>query len=78
MAPKRFREKVIYTGMIAALGATALTGYRIVRPMKIHPVAGSIFLGLSIVHLLVSGSKRHHHKKSRAARRAEPDLTLAS
>ncbi len=43
--------------MIVALGVTALTGFRILRPMKLHPVAGSLFLVFSLAHLLMNSGR---------------------
>ncbi len=51
------RQEIVKSGLIVALGVTALTGFRILRPMKLHPVAGSIFLVLSLAHLLMNSGR---------------------
>lgn len=68
MAKKEIKEKLLRSGMMVALGVTALTGYRILRPMKLHPIAGSIFLGLSLIHMYINrekseNQKGHHHRQ---------------
>ena len=66
MNQKRY-QKMVKSGMTIAMVATALTGFRILRPMKLHPVAGTVFLAFTLAHLLmnrgISRRKEDHPNK---------------
>ncbi len=51
-------KEVMKAGMAASLATTFLTGFRILRPMKFHPIAASIFLGFALAHILMNEKKR--------------------
>ncbi len=51
---KRQRRNLVNSGLKITLVAAALTGLRILRPMKLHPVAGYSFLAFTLAHLLVN------------------------
>ncbi|MBF0359167.1 MAG: hypothetical protein HQL70_11225 [Magnetococcales bacterium] len=50
-------KEVMKAGMAASLATTFLTGYRILRPMKFHPIAASAFLGFALAHILMSENR---------------------
>jgi hypothetical protein len=50
---RRKGREVVKSGMAASLAVTMLTGLKILRPMRIHPVASWIFVGLTVVHMLI-------------------------
>ncbi|MBF0588381.1 MAG: hypothetical protein HQL53_04570 [Magnetococcales bacterium] len=57
----RLREReVLKAGMTSSLTVAILTGIKVIKPMRLHPVAGWFFLGFTIAHLISnsrSGSK---------------------
>ncbi len=46
-------REVVKSGMAASLAVTMMTGLRVLRPMSIHPVASWVFVGLTVVHMLM-------------------------
>ncbi len=62
----RMGREVVKSGMAASMAVTLLTGLKVLRPMSMHPVAGWVFLGLSIVHMVM------YEKPSRSGRRTKP------
>lgn len=67
MNQKRYL-KVAKSGMMITLVATSLTGFRLLRPMKFHPVAGTAFLAFTLAHLLMNRG-RSRRKGDRPNRR---------
>lgn len=60
--------KMAKSGMMITLVVTSLTGFRLLRPMKLHPVAGIAFLAFTLAHLLMNRG-RSRRKGDRPARR---------
>lgn len=52
---KRGRE-VVKAGMASSMAVTMLTGMKILRPMRFHPIAAVVFVGLAITHMLMYDS----------------------
>ncbi|MBF0453942.1 MAG: hypothetical protein HQL72_03875 [Magnetococcales bacterium] len=50
---RRKGREVVKSGMAASLAVTMMTGLKILRPMRIHPIAAWVFVGLTLVHMLV-------------------------
>jgi hypothetical protein len=50
---RRKGREVVKAGMAGSLAVTMLTGLKILRPMRIHPVASWIFVGLTLAHMLL-------------------------
>lgn len=47
-------REVTKVGMAATLTTTILTGFRILRPMRLHPIAGGLFVAFALAHLLLN------------------------
>ncbi|MBF0381854.1 MAG: hypothetical protein HQL69_12600 [Magnetococcales bacterium] len=50
---RRKGREVVKAGMAGSLAVTMLTGLKILRPMRIHPVASWLFVGLTLAHMLL-------------------------
>jgi hypothetical protein len=46
-------REVVKSGMAASLAVTMMTGLKILRPMRIHPIASWVFVGLTLVHMIM-------------------------
>ncbi len=54
----KLREReVLKMGMTSSLTVAILTGIKVMKPMRLHPVAGWIFLGFTLAHLLTNSKK---------------------
>jgi hypothetical protein len=50
---RRKGREVVKSGMAASLAVSMMTGMKILRPMSLHPVASWVFVGLTVVHMLM-------------------------
>ena len=57
---RRRGREVVKSGMAASLAVSVLTGLKIIRPMRFHPIASWAFVGLTLLHMLMydSSSKK--------------------
>ncbi len=65
-------KEVMKAGMAASLATTFLTGYRILRPMKFHPIAASAFLGFALAHILMSEREAAEGEERSKGRKISP------
>lgn len=61
--PEKKGNKMVRSGILLTLATTVLTGFRILRPMKLHAVAGTAFLAFTVVHLLMNNADSKRRKK---------------
>jgi hypothetical protein len=50
---RRRGREVVKAGMASSLAVSMLTGLKILRPMRLHPVAAWAFVGFTIVHMIM-------------------------
>ncbi|MBF0188672.1 MAG: hypothetical protein HQL50_12180 [Magnetococcales bacterium] len=52
---KRLRDReLIKAGMTSSLTVAILTGIKVLKPMRLHPVAAWIFLGITVAHMVTN------------------------
>ncbi|MBF0357289.1 MAG: hypothetical protein HQL70_01705 [Magnetococcales bacterium] len=50
---RRRGREVVKAGMASSLAVSMLTGLKILRPMRIHPIAAWAFVGMTIIHMIM-------------------------